>query len=141
MYPVPAGSAAVVDHTSGHNPTRRLPTENPSANLSAYLTDVPENMTHINKQQAEAIADALLAPRTAELDAARIQRGQQDGKARALQQKKRSVAALALITGSIGIAIAHYSGQALTQGFLYGALPGAGIGWLAGALRRRPSGN
>ena len=98
-------------------------------------------MTRIDKQQAAAIADALLAPRTEELEAARVQREQKREQARALHQKKRGVAVLALIAGAIGIAVAHYTGQDLAQGLTYGALLGAGIGWAACAMRRRAARN
>lgn len=98
--------------------------------------EVPGDMTQINKQQAEAIADALLAPRLAEPAAAHTVVGQQRAQARALQQKKRCIAALALIAGAMGIVIAHYTGQAWLQGFIYGALAGAGIGWVGCAWWR-----
>lgn len=87
-------------------------------------------MTRINKQQTDAIADALLAPRLAELAAARSVREQQRAQALALHQKKRRIGTLALIAGAAGMVIAHYTGQAWIQGGIYGALAGAGIGWL-----------
>lgn len=91
---------------------------------------VHNDMTRINKQQADAIAEALLAPRRAELETTRTDREQQRAQARVLHQKKRRIAALALIAGAVGIVIAPYTGQAWIQGFIYGALAGAGIGWL-----------
>ena len=96
-------------------------------------------MTRIDEQQAAAIADALLAPRTAELEAARVKREQEREQARALHQKKRGVAILALIAGAIGIAVAHYTGQSLPYGFFFGTMLGMGIGmgWAACAMRRR----
>lgn len=115
--------------------------EEASVNLCACLIGVPENMSSINKQQAAAIVDALLAPRTAEMDAARTKREQQREQARALHQKKRGLAILSLISGTIGIAVAHYTGQGRVQGLIYGALLGAGIGWVACAMWRRAARN
>ena len=98
-------------------------------------------MSSINKQQAAAIADALLAPRMAELEATRVQREQEREEARAYQREKRGVAVLALIAGAIGIAVALYTGQDWTQGLICGALLGAGIGWVARAMWRRAARN
>lgn len=96
-------------------------------------------MIRIDKQQAAAIADALLAPRMEELEAARVQREQKREKARVYQRKKRVVGILTPITSAIGIAVAHYTGQSLPYGFFFGTMLGMGIGmgWAACAMRRR----
>lgn len=98
-------------------------------------------MTSINKHQAAAIVDALLAPRTAELEAARVKREQEREEARAYQREKRGLAILSLISGTIGIAVAHYTGQGLAQGYIYGALLGVGIGWVTRAMWRSTARN
>lgn len=93
-------------------------------------------MTSIDKNQAAAIADALLAPRAAELEAARDTREQKRVAAMARQKQKRVAAWLALIGGAIGIGIAHGNGYDLWLGFLYGAIAGANIGWFVSLLWR-----
>lgn len=88
-------------------------------------------MTQHDENQATAIADALQAPRSAERETTRIQREQHRAATAVLHKTKRRIAALALASGALGVVVAHYTGQGWMQGYLYGALVGAGLGWMS----------
>ena len=80
----------------------------------------------MDKQQAEAVAQAILEPDLRTQDDLRRKRALEAAR----QSRKRRVAWFTLIGSGIGAAIAHLLGERFTSGVIWGGLAGSAIGWL-----------
>jgi len=80
----------------------------------------------MDKTQAEAIAQAILAPHQQVQEEIRKKRAEEA----AQLARKRRVAWFALAGCGIGAAIAYLGGGRFTIGVIWGGLVGSAIGWL-----------
>jgi hypothetical protein len=85
----------------------------------------------VQRQQADAIAQAILEPDVQVQQALRAKRAREA----ALDARRRKVALFALIGGGIGAVAAAVSGLQLSSGVLWGALAGAAVRWLSAHRR------
>ncbi len=89
----------------------------------------------MNRTEADAIAQAILASATqAQQDRRRALDEKRAQEAQTMANKRR-VAALALIGAPLGVAVAWLLAQRLSDGLIWGALAGAALGWASVWLR------
>lgn len=99
-----------------------------------HTTDhLNEAHRHMDESQADAIARAILTP---DIEAREALRRKREKEAWWLVEK-RKVAWLALAGFPVGAVIAHFTGERLTAGGLWGAIAGGAIGWIWIGLRNR----
>lgn len=87
----------------------------------------------MDESQAEAIANAMLEPG---------RRAQEELRRKRLAEaanlaKRRKVAWFLLIGGLLGAGVALLTGHRLSEGIIWGGVPGAAVGWLFVTLWRR----
>ena len=87
----------------------------------------------MEKQQAEAIAQAILEP---DLSVQAELRRKKEAKERSLAVR-RVIATFVLLGFAIGAATALAFGERFTVGGLWGGIGGAAVGWAVGAWRDR----
>lgn len=87
----------------------------------------------MDKQQAEAIVQAILEP---DLKAQQELRRKREAEDRSLAVR-RSIAAFVLAGFALGAAAAYFTGERFTVGGLLGCFGGAVVGWAVGAWRDR----
>ena len=87
----------------------------------------------MDKSQADAIAQAILAPDLEAQEALRRKRAKEAW----WLAEKRKVAWLVLAGFAVGAAAAHYAGERFTVGGLWGGISGGAIGWLWIGWRNR----
>ena len=80
----------------------------------------------MDKSQADAVAEALLAPAVEEQEALRRKRAREE----AWQLEKRMVAWLGLIGFAMGAVVAYFAGERPVRGALLRGIAGAAVGWL-----------
>lgn len=89
----------------------------------------------MDKQQAEAIAQAILQPSLDEREKLRQKR-----EARQRSLADRRVAALFMISGfAIGALVAYWTGHRFSEGIFWGGPAGSLVGWMVVWWRRRRS--
>ena len=87
----------------------------------------------MEKQQAEAIAQAILEP---DLKVQTELRRKREAEHRSLAFR-RFIAAFVLMGFAIGAAVAYFAGERFTLGGIWGGMVGAAVGWAVGAWRDR----
>ncbi|MEN1973457.1 hypothetical protein WCE34_14200 [Luteimonas sp. MJ204] len=87
----------------------------------------------MEKQQAEAIAQAILEP---DLKVQTELRRKREAENRSLALR-RFIAAFVLVGFPIGAAVAYFAGERFTLGGLWGGIGGAAVGWAVAAWRER----
>lgn len=87
----------------------------------------------MKKDQAEAVANAILEPGLKAQDELRHKREMEERR----RTLSRFTAAFALVGFAVGAAVAHFTGGRFTIGGLWGAICGAAIGQFVGAWRAR----
>ena len=87
----------------------------------------------MEKQQAEAIAQAILEP---DLKAQEELRRKREAEDRSVAVR-RFIAGFVLVGFAIGAATAYFAGERFTVGGLWGGIGGAVVGWAVGAWRDR----
>lgn len=90
----------------------------------------------MDKTQAGAVSEAILAPHLREQDARTEEIRAKRATAEALHARKRMAAVFALAGLVIGAVIADYVGVPVTRGVIWGGLVGAGLSMLVARLRR-----
>ncbi len=87
----------------------------------------------MDKSQADAVAEAMLAPDPKSRETLLRKRAQETW----WLVEKRKVAGLALVGFAVGAAAAYFLGERFTSGGLWGAIAGGSVGWLWIWLRSR----
>jgi hypothetical protein len=80
----------------------------------------------MERTQADAIAQAILAPDLNRQEEARQKRAIEA----TYLSRKRKVAWLALVGAAIGAAVAYLSGTSFSTGVIWGGLVSSALGWL-----------
>ena len=89
----------------------------------------------MEQSQADAIARAILEP---DLKAQEQLRRKRAAESKQLTEK-RKVAWLGLAGFAIGAVAAHFTGEGISAGGLWGGVAGAAVGWVINSWRNRRS--
>ncbi|MFC0154571.1 hypothetical protein ACFFJ4_13370 [Xanthomonas dyei] len=95
-----------------------------------------EDTRHVQRTQADAIAEAMMLPETR----ARLQREHMHAAQARGAAQRRVAAGISLPCMAIAALVAHFNGQGVAHGIVVGALIGGGLGLALCWFRERRTG-